>query len=50
MYIIFQSLYENFRIIINKIFQTLAMRTPPDYEELSDDDNKIVYFDNPIHK
>lgn len=49
MYILLQSIYENLRIIINKIFETLAMRTGPDYERVPDD-NEIVYFENPLHK
>ena len=49
MYIFLQSIYENFRVIINKIFETLSMRTAPDYEKLSNDVNDgIVYFENPL--
>ena len=49
MYIFLQSIYKNFQVIINKIFETLTMRTGPDYEKLSDDEG-IVYFDNPLRK
>ena len=56
MYIFLQSIYKNFQVIINKIFETLTMRTGPDYDKLSDkgednnDDDKLVYFDSPFHK
>ena len=48
MYIFLQSIYKNFQVIINKIFETLTMRTGPDYDKLSDkgednnDDDKLV--------
>ena len=50
MYNFIQNLYHKFKILINTIFETLTMRTPPEYDKLSDDDDTIDYFDNPIRK
>jgi hypothetical protein len=38
----YNQIYEKFRIIVNKVFEVLTMRTPPDYEKLSDDDDTAI--------
>jgi hypothetical protein len=43
MYEFLQILYSNFREVIQKIFETLTMRTPPDYEKLSEDGEESVF-------
>jgi hypothetical protein len=50
MYNILQKLYVKFKILINSIFETISMRSGPEYDKLSDDDNSLVYFDNPMRK
>jgi hypothetical protein len=37
MYIILESLYDKFKMLISLLFETLACRTPPEYEKLPDD-------------
>jgi len=39
MYIILESLYDKFKILISFIFETLTCRTPPEYEKLPDEPN-----------
>jgi hypothetical protein len=50
MYNFIQNLYHKFKKLMNTIFETLTMRTPPEYQEIYDDDDNIIYFDNPIRK
>ena len=40
MYEFLQAIYNIFRETINKIFETLTMRTPPDYEKLSEQEDE----------
>jgi len=42
MYEFLQIFYNNFIATINIIFETLAMRTPPDYEKLSESGDETV--------
>ena len=46
MYEFLQILYNNFREVIQKIFETLSMRTSPDYEKLSEDGDETVFNDS----
>jgi hypothetical protein len=44
----FGSLFIKIKIFLTIIFEKMTLRTKPDYEKVNDNDDSIVYFDNPI--
>jgi hypothetical protein len=45
------SLYIKIKTFLNILFETMTLRSKPEYEKVSDDNEEgIVYFDNPIRK
>ena len=46
-----RSLFIKIKTLLTILFETMTLRSKPEYDKLSDDnDDSIVYFDNPIKK
>jgi len=48
MSIDFRSIYIRITQLLTIIFEKMTLRSKPKYEQLNDNEESIVYFDNPI--